>query len=172
MGCPLRKKLKQRRWKCCNEKLMNNRSLSFLKYASQLSFFADGIKVLPTTLGALWTFDALFFVGDSPNKIRYIFLLLGITLFLIGLFSLYFGYQKNKVSYDNGLEIQGKIIAMYFRFGYGLITCEHFYQGQIYRSSHRVNRFRWEKILKPGQEIMLIMDKNNPQKIFVRDFYK
>lgn len=147
---------------------MNTRNLSFLKFIYRSSSLAEAMSCLAVGIGINWIYKGLKGINNSLFFLSY----LGLVFLLTGIFSLYFSFQKAKLIYDNGLEISGKVFVSYFRFGYGIITCEHFYQGRIYRSSHRVSRLRWEKVLKPGQNIILIMDRNNPQKVFIRDFYQ
>ena len=151
---------------------MNNRNLSFFNYISQLITFADQMRICAAVLGAFWILDALFFVSDSPNRLRYVYLYFGVVLFVIGLFSLHSGYKKTKATYDFGIEILGKIVNIYFHLGYGLITCEYLYQGRICRSSQQVSKSQKVRKLTRGQEIMLIMDRNDPKQVLIRGFYQ
>lgn len=73
--------------------------------------------------------------------------------------------------FKDGHEIKGNITSIFFHKDRGRIEYEYIYEGKKYRSGNAIHANRFVKSLKVGQEVSLILAKENPKKALIKEMY-
>ena len=73
--------------------------------------------------------------------------------------------------FTDGIEANATISRIFFFRDRGKIECIYPYLGEKYISSNRVLKFKFTKALKSGMEVVVVVDRNNPKRAFIRDLY-
>jgi hypothetical protein len=72
---------------------------------------------------------------------------------------------------ENSLEVQAKLDDVSFNRAHGILQFTYNYLGQIMSGSNRVLRSKTSDQYSVGQDIVLLVDTNNPGRALVRDLY-
>ena len=73
--------------------------------------------------------------------------------------------------FADGRVVEGQVTSIWFFRGRGQMTCEFTFEGRAYRA--RCNLVRSERVLGiiSGQPVTLVVDAQNPRRVFVRDAF-
>ena len=90
------------------------------------------------------------------------------TITFIALFILIWRIQIFKAVFNSGIETTAIINHIsFFRDG-GRVGYVYTYQGQEYTSSNAIQKGEETLALKLGEQVILVVDRNNPKRAFIR----
>lgn len=116
-----------------------------------------------------WIYSAYcFFAQDDSLQM---FVLLSMGLSLVGIPLLFWRYRLISAVFDDGVEAQGTITGIRFFRGRGRVDYVYSFQGQKYSSGNSVNRTKSTRALRDGQQVTILIDRNDPKRAFVKDIY-
>jgi hypothetical protein len=104
--------------------------------------------------------------GDS--SIFLIMALITIAVF-VPLFA--FRIKSIKNHFKDGIEVIGKIVHLSLWKDRGRVEYEYEIDGEKYRSGNAFHRNKFVDSLVEGQEISIIVSKNNPKKGLIKEMY-
>ncbi len=92
-----------------------------------------------------------------------------ITVVAIGI--LVWRVQVVNAVFNDGSEIPATISNVFFFRDRGRVDYVYTYQGQKYISGNAVHKVKQTESLYIGQQVILMVDPNNPKRAFIRDLY-
>lgn len=144
-----------------------NRQPSFLKiimidYAALLGWLfptvAWGIYILLLALGNTKTSD-------------YSLLIIFASITVLALVVLVWRVQVINTVFSDGIESTATIRNVSFFRDRGRVDYIYTYQGQKYASGNAVHKVKQTQALKVGDPVVVVIDRNNPKRAFIRDLY-
>jgi len=72
---------------------------------------------------------------------------------------------------SDGLEMSATISNVSFFRDRGRVDYIYNYQGQKYASGNAIHKVKLTKNLKIGDEVIVVVDRNNPKRAYIRDLY-
>ena len=90
---------------------------------------------------------------------------------IVALFILIWRIQVFRAIFNDGVETTATINFVVFFRGTGRVEYTYTYQGQKYENSNAVIMDEQTLVLKVGEQIILIVDRNNPNRAVIRDLY-
>ena len=116
-----------------------------------------------------WIYSAYcFYSGDDSLQI---FVLLSTAISIVAIPLLFWRYRVISSVFDDGIEVQGTLTGVRFFRGRGRVDYAYSFQGQKFASGNSVNRTRYTKELRDGQQVTILMDRNDPKRAFVKEIY-
>lgn len=73
--------------------------------------------------------------------------------------------------FDDGLESTATISSISFFRDRGRVDYVYSYQGQKYISGNAILKVKRTQALQIGEQVIVIVDRNNPKRAFIRDLY-
>ena len=73
--------------------------------------------------------------------------------------------------FSDGIETTATINNVSFFRDRGRVDYVHTYQGQKYVSGNAIHKVKQTLALKVGEQVVLMVDRNNPKRAFIRDLY-
>lgn len=73
--------------------------------------------------------------------------------------------------FSDGIETAATINNVSFFRDRGRVDYVHTYQGQKYVSGNAIHKVKQTLALKVGEQVVLMVDRNNPKRAFIRDLY-
>jgi hypothetical protein len=70
-----------------------------------------------------------------------------------------------------GTQVRGRISSVYLRRDRGRVEYTYIYASQEFKSGAEIHRTKQTKALKKGDRVILIVDRSNPKRAFIRDLY-
>ncbi len=116
-----------------------------------------------------WIYSVYCFY--TKNDSSQLFVLLSTGLSLVGIPLLFWRYRLISAVFDDGIETQGTITGVRFFRGRGRVDYAYSFQGQKFVSGNSVNRTKSTSALRDGQQVTILMDRNDPQRAFVKEIY-
>ncbi len=116
-----------------------------------------------------WVWTAYYFYAGSDSLQFFVLVSAGITLVAIPF--LFWRYRNISSVFEEGVESPGRIMAINFFRGRGRLDYAYTFQGQKLVSGNAINRTRQTRDLRVGQEVTLLIDRNNPKRAFVKEIY-
>jgi hypothetical protein len=144
---------------------MKNKAPSFFRvistdYSSFLSF------LFPVVFGV---FTVYFFISGNESMRLFLFLAIGATI--LGVPYLIRRYGVITSVFRDGAQAQGEVMGIGFFRGRGSISYTYTFQGEKHKASNAVNRNSRTRGLSVGQKVMVMVDRNDPGRAFIRDIY-
>jgi hypothetical protein len=131
------------------------------------SDYAAQIGLIMTLVG--WGFFLYFrYIQNDPSMV-YLYIALGATV--IGLPLLAWRWQSISALLDSGTETNAVIHAIGFFRGRGQVAYTYTINGQKYLTTNAIMKNKHTQILKPGDTVTLVVDRENPKKALIRDLY-
>ena len=116
-----------------------------------------------------WVFSAYYFyIGDDSLLF---FALLSVGVSVVGIPFLFWRYRIISSVFEDGIETQGTIMGVSFFRGRGRVEYTYNFQGQKYMSGNAINRTKHTKTLRDGQQVTILIDRNDPKRAFVKEIY-
>lgn len=144
---------------------MQNQSPSLFRVIS--TDYPSYLSVLfPVVFGA---FTMYFFATE--NTAAQLFLLLTIGATVIGVPTLIQRYRAISAVFQDGVSAKGIVSSIGFFRGRGRIEYVYTFQGQKLTSGNAINRNGRTRNLRIGQEVTVVVDRNNPKRAFVKEIY-
>ncbi len=128
----------------------------------------------PSFLSALFpiVFDSFtvyfFFTGNDSLQL---FLILSIGLTVVGIPFLVNRYRTIASVFEDGIQAKAVVTQIGFFRGRGRIDYVYTFQGQKLSSGNAINRNSRTRNLKIGQEVTVLVDRDNPKRAFVKEIY-
>ena len=73
--------------------------------------------------------------------------------------------------FSDGIETTATINNVSFFRDRGRVDYVYTYQGQKYVSGNAIHKVKQTLALKVGEQVVLMIDRNNPKRAFIRDLY-
>lgn len=73
--------------------------------------------------------------------------------------------------FGEGVEAPATISKVFFYRDRGSLGYSYTYQGQNYNSGNAVHRVKQTRNLKPGDQVIVIVDPTHPKRAYIRDLY-
>lgn len=73
--------------------------------------------------------------------------------------------------FSDGIETTATINNVSFFRDRGRVDYVYTYQGQKYVSGNAIHKVKQTLALKAGEQVVLMVDRNNPKRAFIRDLY-
>jgi hypothetical protein len=134
-------------------------------YVALLSF------LFPIAMWGLFIFNRYIASGPDRADAASFFLRLAIAATVIGIPLLIWRIRTFQAHFARGVEVAGKVTGIGFRRDRGRIEYAYSYQGQTYHGANAIHKISKTRYLKPGDEVALLVDPDNPKRAFVRDIY-
>ena len=136
-------------------------------YLSMLSVLA------PTVFWALYIDSQWIGVfrarGRPGNPIFFLVLALSATM----VFSLVLALRLESIlsHFENGVEVEGVIKAIWLSRGRGRVAYRYQYQGKPYQSGNAIHRTEFARSLQKGQKVRLVVRKDKPDSALIKEMY-
>ncbi|MEM7332446.1 MAG: DUF3592 domain-containing protein [Chloroflexota bacterium] len=106
----------------------------------------------------------------NPNGSPFFFYF-GIIMVVVGIPLLTWRVKSIQDIFDRGIEVEGQITNIRFYRGRGRVEYAYEYVDKAYRGGNAIRRTRVASQLKVGDQVIIVIDRANPQKAVVRDLY-
>ena len=73
--------------------------------------------------------------------------------------------------FNDNQQVEANITRVFFFRDRGRIECVYEYNGQKFISGNAVMKTRWSKAIKEGDRVVVMVDRNQPKRSFIRDLY-
>lgn len=73
--------------------------------------------------------------------------------------------------FSDGIETTAVISNVSFFRDRGRIEYAFTYQGQKFASGNAVHKVRLTQMMRVGQQVIMVVDRNNPKRAYIRDLY-
>ena len=73
--------------------------------------------------------------------------------------------------FSDGIEITATISNVSFFRDRGRVEYVYFHQGEKYASGNAIHKVKQTLALKVGEQVVLMVDRNNPKRTFIRDLF-
>lgn len=146
-------------------------SLRRIIWTDYPAFYASLVPVVSWIVLLAWLPD---WRGDGPiisPGARPFYLTLALLATLVGLGVLIYRVWLVSKLFHNGFQVRGKISAVEIRRDHGWVEFCYIFDHQEYTSRVEVHRNAQTKGLKAGDLVILLIDRANPQRAFIRDLY-
>jgi hypothetical protein len=144
---------------------MNTSRLSFLRII-EADYIAYISVLAPVVMWAVYAFS--YFSGRETGT-TYTLTMAGITV--AGMLALIWRYRLFSTVFEDGQQTQAVISHVSFYRDRGRIDYEYTYMGQQYKSGSMVHKIRRVTDLKIGDQITVMIDRNKPNRAFIKDLY-
>ena len=74
--------------------------------------------------------------------------------------------------FGDGLETSATISNVSFYRDRGRVDYIYTHQGQKYASGNMVHKVKQTQMIKVGDKVIVMVDRNNPKRAFIRDLYR
>ncbi|HEX6268842.1 MAG TPA: DUF3592 domain-containing protein [Anaerolineales bacterium] len=109
-----------------------------------------------------------FFAGNDAVRL-FLPLALGVTL--VGVPVLVRRYRSIASVFADGEQTKGVITGISFFRGRGLVKYSYTFQGEKRVSDNAINKNGRTRKLKVGQNVTVLVDRNNPKRAFIQEIY-
>jgi hypothetical protein len=135
------------------------------------AFYASLVPVVSWIVLLAWLPD---WRGGGPvisPGARPFFIMLAALATLVGLGVLLWRIWLVFKLFSKGVQVRGKISSVEIRRDHGWVEFFYIFDHQEYTSRIEVHRNAQTKGLKAGDLVVLVVDRANPQRAFIRDLY-
>jgi len=116
---------------------------------------------------------AVEFLGEEENSFYYLFSIF-IGLILLAGAGLYFRYKRIISIFEDGIEVTGIVTEVLIREVESATSAEikftYEFQGAKYESKNPSSTEK-TKLLKAGQSVTILVDRNKPSRAFVKELF-
>lgn len=131
------------------------------------SDYTAQIGLIVTLVG--WGFFLFFrFIQNDPSMVH-LYIAIGATV--IGLPLLAWRWQAISALLDSGTEAKAVIEGIGFFRGRGQVAYKYMINGETYVTRNPIMKNKQTQALKPGDTVVLVVDRENPRKALIRDLY-
>jgi hypothetical protein len=146
-------------------------SLRRIIWTDYPAFYASLVPVVSWIVLMAWLPD---WRGDGPvisPGARPFFLTLAVIATIAGLSVLVWRVWLVFKLFSKGSQVRGKICSVEIRRDRGWVEFVYIFDHKEYTSRIEVHRNAQTKGLKAGDLVVLVVDRANPQRAFIRDLY-
>ena len=123
--------------------------------------------IFPLAIGAFYLFLSL--TEENPVDLT-VPIIFGVSA-VIALIVLFWRIQLFNTIFSDGMTATATINKIWFFRDRGRINYSYFYQGQNYSSGNVVMKIKKTKQLQMGDQVPVMINRNNPKQAFIRDLY-
>ena len=148
--------------------------------APQGSQTASILKIIQTDYAAflailvpvvLWgLYGMLLVMGRTPATLQ-VFLTASAVITLVGVFVLVWRIQTIRALFRDGVQTAATISNIFFYRDRGRIDYGYTFEGQKYLSRNAVHKVKQIQALSVGEQVAVLVDRNNPKRACIRDLY-
>lgn len=142
-----------------------NKELSLIRVI-QTDYIASLSVLFPIVF---WIFIVVLLVMEK--EVAFLFLMIALVISVIALIVLLWRINIFQSIFDDGLETPAIVNDISFFRGRGHVTYVYTFQGPKYYSSNFIQKTKRAQALVAGDQVILVVDRNNPQRAFIRDLY-
>jgi len=124
--------------------------------------------LLPLAIWGVYLFIAL---SQGPEKVAGVFTAIALGLTAVGGAAVVWRIYLIRSVVNDGLEVPGVICSLSFFRDRGRVEYIYTHQGQRYQSGNAINRSPLTSRLRQGDATTLVVDRNRPERAFIRDLY-
>ncbi len=152
-----------------HKKVLMNRRPSLLRiltvdYPCFVALMVPVILVVLSLAGLFFTLDV-----NVWNDLKSI--LISAAILLVALVVLAWRVQLFNAVFDDSIQAVATISRVSFYRDRGHIGYVYSYQGQKFNGGSVVMRMKRTRALQPGQQVVVMVDRNRPKRAFIRDLY-
>jgi hypothetical protein len=125
--------------------------------------------LFPVVMWAMGLFF-LFTMDLSQQSLLRLFIVIALIT-LAGLGLVFWRVQVIKAIFEDGIEIAGTLRSVVFFRDRGRVEYVYTYLDQKYASGNAILKTSRTKRLQPGMQIVLLVDRSQPRRAFIRDLY-
>lgn len=100
------------------------------------------------------------------------FLYLSLIVTVVGLGVLFWRIRGFRSTFTRGVPVLGRVTNVNFFRGRGTVEYTYNYNGQSYNGGNSISETGRTKLLRPGQELTLLVDPSNPKRAIIPDLYR
>lgn len=124
--------------------------------------------LVPVTMWAFYIF--LLIVGNIHlQDITYLIMVIGFSV--IGLTILLWRILTIHTVFNDNIQTPGNISHLAFFRDRGRVEYVYTYQAQKYCSGNGIHKVKQTEQIRVGSNTILVVDRNNPKRAFIRDLY-
>lgn len=136
-------------------------------YLSMLSSIAP-IVFWALYIDSQWI--GIFQAPDQPSDPLF-FLILALSGTIVFGLALALRLQSIISHFENGVEVEGMIKAIWLFRGRGRVEYQYQYEGIQYQSGNAIHKTEFARSLHEGQNVKLVVRKDKPNKALIKDMY-
>jgi hypothetical protein len=132
----------------------------------------DYVALLATLFPAvMWGMYLFLVVLKNIQPVDMTFLAIDSVVTLVSLIVLIWRIRQFFALFSDGLAASATISNVSFFRDRGRVDYIFNYQGQKYASGNAIHKVKQTENLKVGDEVIVIVDRNNPKRAYIRDLY-
>lgn len=139
---------------------------SFFKVVTT-DYTACSCLLTPFVLGAFYLFMSL----TEETSVDLIVPIVFGAGALIAIIVLFWRIQLFNTIFSDGMTATATVNKVWFFRGRGRINYSYFYQGQNYASGNVVMKVKKARQIQMGDQLAVMINRNNPKQAFIRDLY-
>jgi hypothetical protein len=148
-----------------------NPSLFQIIWTDYPAFLACAVAIVAWIVYFAWIPDWRGRGPVIPPSVAPFYLTLAIVATVVGLGVLVWRIGLLWRAFRSGMQVRGKISSVYLRRDRGRVEYTYIYASQEFKSGVEIHRTKQTKALKTGDRVILMVDRSNPKRAFIRDLY-
>ena len=144
-----------------------NRQPSLLKIVT-IDYIAFLGWLFPIVMWGIYV--VLIFLGNVKTN-DFTLPIIFAVISVVALAILMWRIQVFNTVFSDGIESTATINNVSFFRDRGRVDYVYTYQGQKYVSGNAIHKVKQTLALKAGEQVVLMVDRNNPKRAFIRDLY-
>ena len=148
-----------------------NPSLWQVIWTDYPAFIASSIALVAWIIYLAWVPD---WRGEGPvisPSVAPFYLILAVVATVVGMGVLAWRIMLLWRTFWKGTQVRGKISSVYLKRDRGRVEYTYIFDNQEFKSGAEVHRTKQTKALKQGDRVILMVDRANPKRAFIRDLY-
>lgn len=133
----------------------------------QTDYFSSVVTIIPLVLWGMYYFMPGP-AGQAHDPLL-AYTALGLTL-ICGLVLLW-RWRSIAAVFEEGMRVQGVILQVNFRRDRGRVTYAYTCQGEKYEHGNAIMKNKRTRLLQPGQQVTVVVSRDNPKRTFLQDLY-
>lgn len=118
-----------------------------------------------------WGFYFIMIVFQNVNLADFTLPMIFAVITIVSLSMLFWRVQVFNTIFNDGIEAPATISNISFFRDRGRVDYIYTFQGQKYVSGNAVHKVRQTQNLQIGEQVIVVVDRNNPKRAFIRDLY-
>lgn len=119
----------------------------------------------------MWGIYIVLIVLDNVKTNDFTLPIIFAAITVVALAVLVWRIQVFNTVFSDGVETTATINNVSFFRDRGRVDYVYTHQGQKYASGNAIHKVKQTLALKVGEQVVLMVDRNNPKRAFIRDLY-
>lgn len=142
--------------------------LPFFRVIS-IDYLAYVLVITPITVWGIYL--VMYLLGNAPEDGGSVYLLLGAIVTVISLAGLVLRYFRQKRILLEGVEVQGKVMRIFFYRDRGRVDVDYTYEGKDYEAWNSLHRCKATEAMQLGDSVAVRIDPKKPGRAVVAEPY-